>query len=233
MSPFHLTISKILKPSELPSDEELIVASKEILKSTETWKHGKSHQKNKVHTFSRPKGHGDGASWHCRVSEHGPQDATFDEFWTMLGSNHSENEKEYIGDVKKVTLVKKLSPTQEIWSMYYEFGSFGVSPRVFTVLQTTYYDPNSPRTGIFTCIPVDLSEDPELMKLEESAVKGHYCSVECVKELPNGNVEWRMATTSSPGGHIPAFLVDSTMGSTISSVCLPTSRYTSRLNQTS
>ncbi|KAI0062309.1 hypothetical protein BV25DRAFT_668991 [Artomyces pyxidatus] len=211
-----LTIATPLKPTDLPSDDAVLAASRELLASTESWKRGKAYQKNKVNTMSRPKGPGDGASWFARVSEHTAEDATFDEFWSKLGHNHSVNETEYIADVKKATLIKQISPTQAIWSMYYEFGSFGVSSRVFTVLQTTYLDESSPRTGIFTCIPVDVTGDPEMAKLEEGAVKGHYCSVEQIKELPDGNVEWRMATTSSPGGRIPTFLVDSTMASTIS-----------------
>jgi hypothetical protein len=140
--------------------------------------------------------------------------------------------------VKKATLVKKISATQEIWTMYYEFSSFGVSPRVFTVLQVTHYDSSNPRTGcvhlhryhalrifliqlfnsIFVSIPVDLSSDPELAKLEEKGVKGRYVSVESIKELSSGNTEWRMATSSSPGGRIPTFVVENTMASSISAV---------------
>lgn len=150
----------------------------------------------------------------------------------------------YIEAVKKATLVKKISATQEIWTMYYEFSSFGVSPRVFTVLQVTHYDSSNPRTGcvsisqryyalrishsnsstfnsIFASIPVDLSSDPELAKLEETGVKGRYVSVESINELSSGNTEWRMATSSSPGGRIPAFVVESTMASSISAVSMP------------
>ena len=53
----------------------------------------------------------------------------------------------YIEAVKKATLVKKISATQEIWTMYYEFSAFGISPRVFTVLQVTHYDSSNTRTG--------------------------------------------------------------------------------------
>jgi hypothetical protein len=60
--------------------------------------------------------------------------------------------------------------------------------------------------------------DPDLAKFEEKGVKGRYVSVESIKELPNGNIEWRVATSSSPGGRIPTFVVDSTMASTISAV---------------
>lgn len=66
---------------------------------------------------------------------------------------------------------------------------------------------------------MDLSEDAELAKLEEKGVKGRYVSVELLKELDNGKVEWRMATSSTPGGNIPSFVAESTMASTIAKVC--------------
>jgi hypothetical protein len=72
--------------------------------------------------------------------------------------------------------------------------------------------------SLFISIPIDLSSDPELVKLEENGVKGRYVSVESVKQLPNGNTEWRMATSSNPGGRIPSFIVESTMASSISAV---------------
>jgi Protein of unknown function (DUF3074) len=74
--------------------------------------------------------------------------------------------------------------------------------------------------SIFVSIPVDLSSDPELAKLEEKGVKGRYVSVESIKELSGGNTEWRMATSSSPGGRIPTFVVESTMASSISGVSI-------------
>ena len=69
-------------------------------------------------------------------------------------------------------------------------------------------------------MPVDVSEDPEAAKLEEKGVKGRYVSVERILELDNGKVEWRMATSSTPGGNIPQFVADSSMASTISNVSL-------------
>lgn len=74
-------------------------------------------------------------------------------------------------------------------------------------------------TSIIVSIPVDLSEDAELAKLEEKGVKGRYVSVELLQELDNGKVEWRMATSSTPGGNIPSFVAESTMASTIAKVC--------------
>ena len=77
--------------------------------------------------------------------------------------------------------------------------------------------------SLFISIPVDLTSDPELAKLEEKGVKGRYVSVESLTELPTGKTEWRMATSSRPGGLLPSFLVDSTMASAISAVSI--SRY--------
>jgi hypothetical protein len=72
--------------------------------------------------------------------------------------------------------------------------------------------------SLFISIPVDLTSEPDLAKLEEKGVKGRYVSVESLAELPSGETEWRMATSSSPGGRIPAFVVNSTMASAISAV---------------
>jgi hypothetical protein len=78
----------------LPSEEQVIAAAREVLEASKGWKKGKAYQKNTVQTYSRPKGPGDGAPWYCRVSEHTTAEATFDEFWSKIGSDHSENEKE-------------------------------------------------------------------------------------------------------------------------------------------
>ncbi|VDB94531.1 unnamed protein product [Peniophora sp. CBMAI 1063] len=217
MSDYKLTILTVPKLSELPSEETALGAAHALMADTEKWKKGKKFDHGHVQTYSRAKGAGDGAGWHCRVSEHGPEDASFDEFWKNLGIEHSVREKEYIKEVKKATLIKQISPEQAIWSMYYEFSTLGVSSRVFTALQIAHLETeDGRRTGYFIQIPVDLAEDSELAKKEEKGVKGRYVSVERLKELENGKVEWRMATSSSPGGSLPSFLVESTMAGQIS-----------------
>lgn len=45
--------------------------------------------------------------------------------------------------------------------------------------------------SIIVSIPIDLSSEPELQKLEGGGARGLYCAVEQVKELDNGNCEWR------------------------------------------
>jgi len=213
MSDYQLSITP-LKISEIPSEETILALGNAVLDSAPTWKPGKTFQKNTVKTFSRPKGPQDGAPWHARLSEHTAADATFDEFWSKLGVNKAENEKEYISDIKKVALVKQISPTQSVWTLYYTFTP-PVSPRVFTVLQTSHVTETSPKTGIIVSIPIDLAGD-DLAKIEEKGVKARYVSAERLKELDDGNVEWIMATSSTPGGNIPSFIAESTMDSTIS-----------------
>ena len=69
-------------------------------------------------------------------------------------------------------------------------------------------------------LTLDLSSpgDEALHAFEEKGVKGRYVSVERVMELENGNTEWRMAVSSTPGGSIPTYFVESTMPKTIASV---------------
>jgi hypothetical protein len=73
---------------------------------------------------------------------------------------------------------------------------------------------------ILVSLPIDLTSngDEDLLKLEEKGVKGRYVSVERIIELENGNTEWRMATSSTPGGSLPNFLVESTLAKKIASV---------------
>ncbi|KAK0210952.1 hypothetical protein DFS33DRAFT_1296550 [Desarmillaria ectypa] len=213
---FKLTIMP-LKPADVPSEAVILSAAESLLKSTSSWKPGKIYHKT-VKTYSRGKEAGDGAPWHYRVSEHAPAEATFDQMWAKLGTNKAENEKEYIRDINKVTKVKEISPTQSIWTLYYKFMP-PVQPRVFTVLQIVHLPATetSHHTGMVISIPIDLSspEDADLAKLEEKGVKGRYVSVEQLTILENGNTEWRMATSSTPGGLIPSFVAEATMNSTI------------------
>lgn len=80
---------------EIPSEEAIVQAAHDIIDSITSWKAGKTFHKV-VRTYSKPKGPGDGAPWHARISEHSAEDATFDEFWSKLGDDHASNEKEYV-----------------------------------------------------------------------------------------------------------------------------------------
>ncbi|KAJ7582962.1 hypothetical protein C8J56DRAFT_956180 [Mycena floridula] len=207
-TPFELTATP-LPPSAIPSQETIIAAAHSILDSIPKWKQGKTYQKV-VKASSRPKGPKDSAPWHCRTSEHKPDEVSFDTMWAKLGVDKPLNEKQFIPDISKVTKIKEISPTETIWSMYYKFPP-PLSPRIFTVLQVTQLTEVSPRTGIIVSVPIDLSSDAELAKMEETGVKGRYAAVERLLELEDGSTQWVMATSSIAGGFIPPFLAESSM----------------------
>lgn len=202
-----------VKVTELPPADKLIAQGHAVIETTDKWKPGKTFH-NVVKTYSRPKFRGEIANWHCRVSEHGLEDGTFEEFWERLSGDKNENEANYVETVERAILVKQISPTQAIWTMHYKFPP-PVSPRVFTVLQTAVLSETSPRVGLMVSIPVDLSPVPEFAKLEGNRVKGRYVSVERLKELPGGRLEWRMATTSVAGGMVLQSLTEMSMPANI------------------
>jgi len=189
-----------------------MAAADTLFESSKTWKEGKTIKG--VKTYSRAKGPDDGAPWHCRVSVHKPEEATFEQLWEKLGKDKALNEKEFIPDINKVAKVKQISDTQTIWTLYYTFTP-PVSPRVFTVLQITRLDESSPRSGTIVSIPVDLTDDQDLVKFEEKGVRGRYVSIERLLELEDGSIEWRMATSSTPGGSIPTYFVERSMAGKI------------------
>lgn len=79
----------------MPSEETIITTARRLIESTSSWKQGKTYHKI-VKTYHCPKGPDDGAPWHCRVSEHAPTEATFDQLWAKLGNDKAINEKESV-----------------------------------------------------------------------------------------------------------------------------------------
>lgn len=99
----------------------------------------------------------------------------------------------FIPEIKSVSLLKSVSPTQSIWTLHYTFPP-PVTPRTFTVLQVIHIsggDLGSPREGWIISVPVDVSEDAEMKSKEVKGTRGRYASVEYLKEAENGTVEWR------------------------------------------
>jgi hypothetical protein len=80
---------------EVPNEATLLAAGNTVIDSINDWKKGKVYRDGTVQTAWRAKSDGDGANWHSRVSEHGSDDGTFDEFWERLGGlRKAEYEKE-------------------------------------------------------------------------------------------------------------------------------------------
>lgn len=141
-----------------------MAAGRELIDSTDSWKTGKTYF-TKVNTRFRPTGPSNPDRWNCRISEHSPKEVTFDVLWDKLAKNKAENEKEYVSClldpprhilnahlcrfitiIEKVTKVQELSPTAQIWTLYYNFP-FPVSNRVFTVLQVVHKEDTALPSG--------------------------------------------------------------------------------------
>lgn len=87
-------ISNLYLPSihaALPPEDVLIEQARALIDGATKWQKNKTFHKV-VQTYQRPKVKGEPANWWCRVSEHGQDEATFDEFWDKLGKNKGENE---------------------------------------------------------------------------------------------------------------------------------------------
>lgn len=122
-------------------------------------------------------------------------------------------------EVRKVTPLKHISPTQTIWTTLYNFPP-PISPRVFTILELTHLDDSSPRTGWVVHIPVDLSGagDECMAEQEDTGIRGYYTCVEHITELSDGKIEWRLVTSNAPGGSIPTFIAEMGLPRRISAV---------------
>jgi hypothetical protein len=83
-----------IKLSEIPPEDAIITAGKEILAASNGWKLGKTFQNVvKTSTYSPSPKDGKGRTkWACRFSEHTREEGSFDEFWSVLGTNKAENE---------------------------------------------------------------------------------------------------------------------------------------------
>jgi hypothetical protein len=72
--------------------------------------------------------------------------------------------------------------------------------------------------SIIVSVPIDLSDEPDLTKLEAKGVKGNYASVEKIEEIEAGKLRWTVAINSTPGGNIPSFIFERGMPPTIAGV---------------
>ncbi|CAE6472027.1 unnamed protein product [Rhizoctonia solani] len=201
----HLKLEAV-SIQQIPDIEVVLAEAKALIEDTQNWREGKTYQGVLTHKKAIS-----GPSWHSRTSIHEPQDGTFEDFWNCLGINHSLNEKEYVPEVNSATLLGPYAGF-EAWTMGYKFTP-PVFDRVFTVLIACLLD-ESNRQGFVISLPLDVSADQGLEAQEPRGVRGHYVSVERVKEI-DGKVEWIMATRSSPGGLIPPLLSELAMPSKI------------------
>ncbi|KAG8896726.1 ATP-dependent rRNA helicase spb4 [Tulasnella sp. 403] len=191
--PFAIRLSRPALPDRIPSFQSILQAGRQIIADSANWPEGKSFNHGAVRTFSRkiPTG----PKWFMRVSRHGPEDGSFMDFWNVLGVNHTENEALYVPEITKATMLMAVEPgVMEVWSVHYELSA-PFSPRTFTVLVVTHLEAVTPRQGWIISIPFDCRDDEALMALEERGVRGKYAAVERLRELEDGQIEWRELAT--------------------------------------
>lgn len=125
----------------------------------------------------------------------------------------------------------------QVWALHYVFPP-PVSPRVFVQLLTKHLETNSEstneasepparalRTGYVIQLafnfPSDAPADAEIIRKIGKGVRGTYVSVERYQELEDGSLEWRMATSSTPGGSIPGWVSERSIPGEIMKVSHP------------
>jgi len=204
--------------ANIPSKEKLLETMVPLIEESESWPLGTKYEEKQWHlatqTFWRSRTARDGAAWHGRVSEHSKESiGGFEPFWNGLGVNHSPNEKEWSPELDDVKLLKTINDDQEIWALHYALRP-PASNRLFTVLFTIHLTTDEStglRTGYVLSIPVDVTSDHSLASQEYQATRGYYSAISRVRELPDGGVNWRVITTSTPGGMIPQWIADRAM----------------------
>ncbi|GAA5829404.1 hypothetical protein JCM11251_005036 [Rhodosporidiobolus azoricus] len=183
----------------------------------------------------------EGILWHKRVStfkarEHGG----YDVWWDALGDNHLQQEEEYVDNLVQVVDVGKAEGKKDCFLKLYKLP-FGATDRSFIAnivvcspssltssdqpsqshssAKASSEDPNSksagekgPREFIVFSLPVDPPTPP---KEEKKYVRGTTATVERVRELEGGNIEWTCASLSTPGGSIPVKLSESKMAQSL------------------
>jgi hypothetical protein len=82
----------LLSLAEIPAESEIISEGIQLMTSTSSWVKGRTYFGH-VQTLYRAKGAGDGAPWHCRISEHPKEEIDFDDLWHKLSVNKAANEK--------------------------------------------------------------------------------------------------------------------------------------------
>ncbi|GAA6037968.1 hypothetical protein JCM8097_009514 [Rhodosporidiobolus ruineniae] len=186
----------------------------------------------------------EGILWHKRVSrfkarEHGG----YEVWWDAIGDNHIEQEEEYVDNLVQVIDIGKAQGKKDCYCKLYKLP-FGATDRSFmchlvvvsptdsatsteqpagshSSAKASNQDPNAQdasksgkgaREFLVFSLPVDTPNPP---KEEKKYVRGTTATVERIRELPGGDIEWACASLSTPGGSIPVKLSESKMAQSL------------------
>ncbi|GAA5967148.1 hypothetical protein JCM11641_000455 [Rhodosporidiobolus odoratus] len=185
-----------------------------------------------------------GILWHKRVSrlkvrEHGG----YDVWWDALGDNHIGQEEEYVDNLVKVVDVGKGEGKKDCYLKLYKLP-FGATDRSFmchlvvcspsdsatssdqpsqkhssakasekdTKSKEASSAPKGEREFMVFSLPITTSAE---VKEEKKYVRGTTATVERIREVDGGDIEWTCASLSTPGGSIPVKLVESKMAQSL------------------
>ena len=139
----------------------------------------------------------EGSKWHVRISKH--DSPSYSKFKDVLLRDHTSHEANYIKAIKTHSLVEYINPQAQVFRIAYSMPP-GINTRDFTPLIITHDDEQLKQffvISIATNHP-DAPPDPS-----GKVVRAHYTSIERVRELQDGVVEWITATTSTAAGYLP------------------------------
>ncbi|BGP38574.1 hypothetical protein JCM10449v2_002509 [Rhodotorula kratochvilovae] len=184
----------------------------------------------------------EGILWHKRVSrfkssEHGG----YDVWWDAIGENHIAQEEEYVDNLVQVVDVGKNNGKKDCYLKLYKLP-FGATDRSF-LCHVVVISPNSastqqpneqdeksasskkpapdsakdggnggPREFLVFSLPITT---PTELKEEKKYVRGMTATIERIRELDGGEIEWTCASLSTPGGSIPVKLSESKMANSL------------------
>ncbi|KAK9480439.1 hypothetical protein V1514DRAFT_169958 [Lipomyces japonicus] len=168
------------------------------------WKRGKTYTIKQIviTTFARTLY---GEKWFSRVSVH---EEPYEWFKQGICDDHTENELDYIPLFRGFTEIDAGDSGWRGINARYAFpGPLSVREMPEWVLAVEP-DPTI-REFFVISVPADYP-------ISKNSVKGRYTSIEYVRELPDGKVEWTMAQTSDAGGWIPKWILNMNIEGTIS-----------------
>lgn len=194
------------------SEREAIIASATTLISQiPGWSKCKRVKHDKVPlttTVSRTKIHDE--TWFARSTLIPESTLPFSAFREGLFRNHSKNESEYIHALDSATLVERRGEGVEVWRLRYKFA-FPTGNRDFLVSLIAADQEGSQPAFLIIQINTESDKCPS----SKEFIRATYTSIERVRQLDDGQVEWSMCTTTSPRGLVPLFIAEKVMPSQI------------------
>ncbi|KAK9464946.1 hypothetical protein V1512DRAFT_267251 [Lipomyces arxii] len=144
-----------------------------------------------------------GEKWVARISIH---ELPWDWFKAGICDDHTENELEYIDQFETYT---EIDAGESGWKGIVAKYALSFPLSVRELPEWVLAVQPDPEIREFFVISV-----PAKCPISKGAVLGRYTSVEQVRELRDGRIEWTMAFTSDGGGTIPRWIQNLVLPST-------------------